>query len=83
MPSGMPSCSSRTAWYGPAATAVMYVGSTGVGGNDQRAVSACGACASAAAGGADGAMFDITCQPGLAMTSNWNVAFRSGWSKQA
>ena len=71
-PSGMPSCSSRIRWYGPATRVTKYVDSGCVRSNSQTPGSTC----------SPGAL-PITIQSSGAVT--WKVygAFRSGWSKQA
>src|ERR1044072_8078249 len=71
-PSGMPSCSSRRTWYGPATTGPQYVDSGCVRSNSQTPDS----------GLVPGAL-PITTQSAGATT--WSVygALRSGWSKHA
>ena len=55
----------------------MYVDMTGVGAKCQRGTATGGPPAPSAG------MFERTTQPSGAVTVNLNVAFRSGWSKQA
>ncbi len=68
----MPSCSSRSTWYGPATRVTKYVDSGWVGANSHVPGSTC----------SPGAL-PMTVQSGGAVT--WNVygALRSGWSKHA
>ena len=67
------------AMYGPAATAVRYVGSSGVGWKRTVWVSAAESCATA--GCSAGGWFDSTVHSPGAVTVNSKGAFRSGWSK--
>ena len=71
-PRGMPSCSSRITWYGPATRVTKYVERGWLCSNSQTPFSTC----------RPGAL-PITTQSWGART--WKVygAFRSGWSKHA
>jgi len=66
----------RTTAYGPATSAVMYVEMRPVGSKVQVAVSP------AVTGSGVGSLL-TTCHAAGAVTVNWNVALRSGCSKQA
>ena len=68
----MPSCSSRTAWYGPAISVVKYVGSGPVVASCQCPGSTCVA-----------GPLPATVQSSGQRTSSVTGALRSGWSKQA
>ncbi len=73
----MPSWWSRTSWYGPATSAVMYVDITGV--VRKRMVRTPIAASAAAAT----ALLEIAFHSAGTVTVRVNVALRSGWSKQA
>ncbi|RAO61645.1 hypothetical protein PSN01_01523 [Micromonospora saelicesensis] len=73
MPRGMPSCSARRTWYGPAISEKKYVARGALGANSQRP----------GAGLAASSALPATIHCGGAVTERVTGALRSGWSKAA